>query len=265
MIIISKGTSHKLRITTDASADIEQHVSWVEKTGTGPASYSYAAKGEPLASVTTATTGDILVGAASTEMSVRHYSAYNNHASTASTVTIFEEDGTDTVTHAKVVLAAGEKLAFDAAGGWTHYDANIGPYVGVGPIATQAEMEAATSTTSVVTPGRAQYHPGMTKAWGLFSISGTTTAGYNVDAPTDNGMGDITANWTTDFSSASYEANINVEMTATTYGVANAREVHVRFGGQAAGSLRCDCIDNTGTTNLVKDPTVWHIAAHGDQ
>src|SRR5690349_19585887 len=120
MIVISKGTSHKLRITTDAAGDIEQHISWVEKTGTGPASYSYAAKGEPLASVITATTADILVGATSTEMSVRHYSAYNNHASQAVTVTIFEEDGTDTVTHIKLVLAAGEKLTLDAAGVWTH-------------------------------------------------------------------------------------------------------------------------------------------------
>ena len=264
MLILSKGTSHKIRLTTDASGDIEIHYSAVDKTGTGPASYSYAGKGEPLASVTTATTGDVLVGIASTETAIRHLSFYNNHASQAVTCTVFEEDGTDTVTHAKVVLAAGEKLVMDAAGVWTHYDANMGPYVGVGPIATQAEMEAGTSTTAIVTPGRAHFHPSATKAWGLFSVSGTTVAGYNVDAPTDNGTGDITCNITTDFSSASYEANIDVEMTATTYAVANARTAHIRFGGQAAGSCRCDCIDGAAITQAVKDPTQWHFSAHGD-
>src|SRR5690348_9014038 len=108
MIILDQGTSHKLRLTTDASGDIEPHVTWVEKTGTGPASYSYAGKGDPLASVVSATTVDLLVGAASNEKAVRRVSLYNNHASQAVTCTVFEEDGTHTVTHQKVVLAAGE-------------------------------------------------------------------------------------------------------------------------------------------------------------
>lgn len=266
MLILSKGTSHKLRLTTDASGDIEIHYSIVDKTGTGPSSYSYAGAGEPLASVTSATTGDIVVGAASTERSIRHVSLYNNHASTAVTCTVFEEDGTDTVTHAKVVLAAGEALKLDAAGVWTHYDANGGPYVGLGPIASNAEMEAGSSTTVVVTPGRQHRHPSALKAWGLFTVAGATTAGYNVDAPTDNGTGDITVNFTTDFSGAAvYEAQVTVEMTSTTYSVANARTAHVRLGGQAAGSCRFDCIDATVITQLVKDPTVWHVSAAGDQ
>lgn len=265
MILLTKGTSHKIRLTTDAAGDIEIHYSAVDKTGTGPASYSYAGKGEPLASVVTATTIDVLVGIASTETSIRHLSFYNNHASQVVTCTVFEEDGTDTVTHAKVVLAAGEKLVMDAAGVWTHYDANMGPYVGTGPFASQADMEAATSTTTVVSPNAVKWHPGVAKAWGLFSISGTTVAGFNVDAPTDNGTGDITCNITTDFSSASYEAQITIEMTATTYAVANARTAHIRFGGQAAGSCRCDCIDATAITQLVKDPTQWHFSARGDQ
>jgi len=43
MILLTKGTSHKIRLTTDAAGDIEIHYSAVDKTGTGPASYSLRA------------------------------------------------------------------------------------------------------------------------------------------------------------------------------------------------------------------------------
>jgi len=265
MLLLTLGTGHLLRLTTDATGDIEVNLSYVDKTGTGPASYSFAGVSDALASITTATTTTLLAGAASTERMLETMSIYNNHASTAVTCTLFVDDGTHTSTIRKVVLAAGESLDLDASGGWTHYDANGGAYVGLGPIATQAEMEAGTSLTVVVTPGRQHFHKSALKGWGLFTVAGATTAGYNVDAPTDNGTGDITVNWTTDFSGANvYEAQVTVEMTATTYAVANARSPHIRFGGQAAASCRFDCIDGTTITQLVKDPTVWHVSAAGD-
>lgn len=266
MLLLTLGTGHLLRLTTDAAGDIETNLSYVDKTGTGPASYSFAGVGDAKASITSATTTTLLTGAASTERMLETCTLYNNHASQAVTCTLFVDDGADTSTIRKLVLAAGESLDLDAAGGWTHYDANGGAYVGLGPIASTAEMEAGASTTVVVTPGRQHRHPSAMKGWGLFTIAGATTAGYNVDAPTDNGTGDITVNWTTDFSGAAvYEAQVTVEMTSTTYSVANARSAHVRFGGQAAGSCRFDCIDATVITQLVKDPTVWHVSAAGDQ
>lgn len=73
-------------------------------------------------------------------------------------------------------------------------------------VATQADMEAASSTTAVVTPGRAQYHPGVAKAWINFNGTGTvaTRASHNVSSITDNGTGDYTVNFTTAMSSANW-------------------------------------------------------------
>jgi hypothetical protein len=109
------------------------------------------------------------------------------------------------------------------------------------------------------------WHPGAAKFWVKAGVSGNVLASWNVTSLTDNGTGDITVTIATDFSSVDYCAQVAVEMTATTYAVANTRECHVRFGGQASGTLRCDCTDNTATTSLVKDPTAWHIAGLGDQ
>jgi hypothetical protein len=75
-------------------------------------------------------------------------------------------------------------------------------------IATQADMETATSTTTVVTPGRAKFHPSAAKAWILWNMTGTPsiTASFNVSSITDNAVGDQTVNLTTAFSSVNYSA-----------------------------------------------------------
>jgi len=260
-MILLTSTSDVLRVVTDAAGDIEPHASYLtNNAGTVTPGRTNTA------SITTATTTTVVAApGASQERNVKQLSLHNNHASQAVTVTVEHFDGTTAEVLAKCVLAAGERLSLDAAGIWTHYDANGGPYVGIGPVATQAEMEAGTSTTVVVTPGRQHYHKSAVKAWGQFTAAGATTAGYNVDTPTDNGTGDITVNFTTDFSAANaYAVIVQVEMTATTYAVANARTPHIRSGGLAAGTCRCDCIDGTATTQLVKDPTSWHVHAAGD-
>lgn len=265
MILLTKGTGHILQLVTDAAGDIEVDLAYVDKTGTGPASYSFAGAGEPLASITTATTTNLLTGAASTERCLRRFSAYNNHASQAVTCTAQVTDGTDTVTLAKVVLAAGESFLIDAAGYLTHYDANEGAYVGIGPIATQAEMEAGTSITAVVTPGRQQFHPSACKAWLKCGVAANINASYNITSLTDTGTGIVAITIATDFSSADYACVACVEATATTWAVANTREVHIRNATLAAGTVSLDCVDNTATTSLVKDPTTWHCAMFGDQ
>ncbi len=88
--------------------------------------------------------------------------------------------------------------------------------------ATQAEMEAASSTTKSVTPGRTQNHPGVAKAWVIFNGTGTVAvlASYNVASITDNGTGDYTVNFTTNFSSANYAiSGMCNAPTATAYAV----------------------------------------------
>ena len=70
-------------------------------------------------------------------------------------------------------------------------------------VATQANQETATSTTTAVSPGRQQFHPSAAKAWVRYQTVTTTTniASYNVASLTDNGTGDTTITYTTNFSS----------------------------------------------------------------
>jgi len=73
--------------------------------------------------------------------------------------------------------------------------------------ATQAEMEAGTSNTVMVTPGMAQYHPGVAKAFVAFSATGGTITilkSYNVSSVTRVGQGDYVINFTTPFSDTNY-------------------------------------------------------------
>lgn len=73
--------------------------------------------------------------------------------------------------------------------------------------ASQAEMEAASSTTVGVTPGRTQYHPGVAKFWVTFTFVATVptiTVSHNVSSLSDNGVGDCTVNFTTSFSAANF-------------------------------------------------------------
>jgi hypothetical protein len=223
----------------------------------------------PIAAITTATTTSLIDTTSGFtsghNVNLRGAELYNAHASTSTTVQVEHNDGTNTAIVAKVTLLAGEKLTYDGSR-WLHYDSNGALYPSVGNAAVQSDMEAASALDKFVPPGMVKYHPGVCKAWGNFTVAGATTAGYNVDSPTDNGTGDITCNYTTDFSASNaYEVQVTVEMTATTYAVANARTAHIRNGGLAAGSTRFDCIDGTATTQLVKDPSSWHVSAMGDQ
>lgn len=75
-----------------------------------------------------------------------------------------------------------------------------------GSAATQADMEAASSTTVFASPGRTQYHPGVAKFWVTYNTntSTTITQSYNVTSLTDNGTGDTTVNYTTSYSANNY-------------------------------------------------------------
>jgi len=113
-------------------------------------------------------------------------------------------------TGANITTAAGDTAAFQSlgSGNWRclFYQTASGiPLGGSTTAASQAEMEAATSTTVFVTPGRAQYHPGAAKAWVTFvGSSAAILASSNVTSITRNGTGDYTVNFTTAFSSANY-------------------------------------------------------------
>ena len=97
--------------------------------------------------------------------------------------------------------------------GWTFYNSSGQQLKATADkAATQAEMEAVTSTAAYVTPGRAHYHPGVAKAWCRILADGTISGGtslpnsYNIDTITDSGTGDRRVNYDTDFSSLHYSA-----------------------------------------------------------
>lgn len=132
-------------------------------------------------------------------------------------------------------------------------------------VATQAQMESATSTTVVVTPGRTQYHPGIAKAWCVFN--GTTTgtnaptAGHNVASVTRNGAGDYTITFTTSFSSANYAISGAIGNGATGgHGYIRLAQVASPL---ATGSARIEAFKNDGTA--ADDFSTVSFVVFGDQ
>ena len=78
-------------------------------------------------------------------------------------------------------------------------------------VATQANQETATSTTTLVTPGRQQYHPSAAKAWVKANSSGTALVSYNIASITDSSAGAGVVTIDTDFSSANYVVSASFE------------------------------------------------------
>jgi hypothetical protein len=131
--------------------------------------------------------------------------------------------------------------------------------------ASQANMEAVTDNTVMVTPLSQVWHPGMVKCWVQADTAGTRTANYGVSSLTDGGTGQVTVTFTTAFSSATaYTVNATIQAITGSYQVANVRNVMIKSASLAAGSVSLICIDDTATTHLVKDPQSWHVAAYGD-
>lgn len=255
-------TTQVIKLYTDANADVEAWGSWIENNaGTLTPDNS-----GPLASLTTATNVTVVAAPASSKQrNVGELGCRNNHASTSVNVNWNYEDGTNTVVMMKANLLPGEALIYDECGGWTHYDANGGPYPAIGNAAVQADMEAATSLTLFASPGVIQYHPGVAKFWVEAGVAADVKASYNVTSLTDTGTGVMGITIAKDFSSTTYCLGVSVEATATTWAVANCREPHIRNATIAAGTVSVDCVDNTATTSVVKDPATWHVIGHGDQ
>jgi hypothetical protein len=123
-------------------------------------------------------------------------------------------------------------------------------------IATQAEQETGTDVVRAVTPGRQQFHQSANKGWVRFANNGTINASYNVDSITDTNPGDWTVTWTTDFSTANYQADVTPTGTEGSYVTGHDTP--------AAGTLRVWCTN--GSTGVLADPNVGiSVSARGDQ
>ncbi len=141
--------------------------------------------------------------------------------------------------------------------GWTFYNATGQRLQNSGTVlATQAEMEAASSVTSFVTPGRTQNHPGVAKGYVRIDGAGAIVAGdYNVASITDTGTGDRVIVWDVDFSNSNYAT------MGGFFGGTN-ENIHLEYDSAATGSIVHRIRDHSGDA-LIDMPT--SSAAFGDQ
>jgi hypothetical protein len=121
-----------------------------------------------------------------------------------------------------------------SGGGTTNFLRADGAFAAAGlAAATQAEQEAASSTTVAVTPGRQHFHPSSPKAWGTVTyVAGVDAPAlqdtYNVTSLTDGATTDTQFNFTVAFSNATYCA----------IGGANSgANAGIGSGGRAAGNI----------------------------
>jgi len=260
-MLLLTSTGDLVRVVTDASADVEVHASYVDNNaGTVTPGRTNTA------SITTATTTTVVGSPGSgVQRNVKHLSIRNNHASTTVNVVVDHTDGTNAEELITVALLAGETLALDELGNWTHYDVNGGEYPLQVAAASQAEMEAASLLTVAVTPGRQHFHPGHPKAWCKCGVAGNDLGSYNVSGITDTGAGRATINIATDFSSANWACIGTVERSSTSLTVTNLKFVNIRNATQTAGVVELEVYDGTATTAVQEDPTSYHMIACGDQ
>lgn len=123
--------------------------------------------------------------------------------------------------------------------------------------ATQAEMEAASSTSTYVTPGTIKYSPNVAKAWAYVTISGgtpTLAAGHNFSGTiTDNGAGDFSLTFTTAQPSAFYAAVTIAERSAS--------PAFARIDSQSTTTVR---VKITDAADSLIDPAAFSLVVFGD-
>lgn len=132
-----------------------------------------------------------------------------------------------------------------------------GTVITTADVATQANQEAGSSTTTFVSPGRQQYHPSAAKAWVQFQPNGTIERSYNITSITDNGTGNFTANFTTNFSDAKYAVSVTSKSISDVWG-----QVYNQTVGQT--SSQCQLAYVQGSRSLY-DPDTGYAIFFGDQ
>ena len=128
---------------------------------------------------------------------------------------------------------------------------------GVAELATAAEVKTGTDTSRVPSVSTMIGHEGICKGWINFDGTGTisTRDSFNVSGIVDNGTGDYTVNWNTDFANANYAACI-------TAGSVSGDTFQDRILAQAAGSIQFRTASHTPST---ADATYCYVIAIGDR
>ena len=138
------------------------------------------------------------------------------------------------------------------------------PFLGPTIIATQAQQETGTTLTSIVTPGRQHYSQSAVKAWASCDASGVVpgSASYNLTSITDNGPGDFSFVWATDFSSGDYLMLASAK-NDTAPSAATSLVAHPIDTTTAAGVTRVQVW--RASDGALTDATTVHVACLGDQ
>jgi len=163
--------------------------------------------GTTYANTAAGTAGQVLLSAGASAPAWTAQSALSvGSATTATTATNLAGGSNGTIpyqsaagtTQMLAVGTAGQVLQTNGAGAptWVTVASGLSG-------ASQAQMEAASSTTVAVTPAVAQYHPSAAKCW-IKCTRTTNQASYNVASISDLGTGSVQVTMTTSFSSANY-------------------------------------------------------------
>lgn len=123
-MLLLTSTSDVIQVVTGSAGTINVHASWMDN-----ASGTVTPGRTNTATISTAATTTVVGSpAASTQRNVKKLNVYNADAAVTNFVTVQHTDGTNVEKLVAVTLLPGELLILDAVGGWTHYDANGGPY-----------------------------------------------------------------------------------------------------------------------------------------
>jgi hypothetical protein len=244
-------------------------------TGTFSSSGAATLSGAATFSSTAAVTGDFSV--ATNKFNVTATSGNTTVAGTLGVTGAATLSSTLAVTGTLVVN--GTKMILDAATGNLNHDGDLHTF-GAGTIdgalsaasvtgamvAAQAGMETGTSTTTVVTPGRQQYHPSAAKVWVAVTFSGGTpsaAASYGISSITDTSAGKVTVNPSVAFSSVNYAT---VASPDTDTGGSSDLSVSVITKDTSSFVVELNTVSVSGanTTTSVSDFN-FSVVAYGDQ
>jgi hypothetical protein len=176
-------------------------------------------------------------------------------------------DTIDSVTNATQTISAKEVRTYivnSAATGYlTKSDRTVAAsdtIAGRIEIAVQSEMEAGSSNTLAVTPGRQHFHPSACKGWVQATPTGVATVSYNVTSVTDTGSGQATITWGADVSSANYCSLVSIQVDSADTTTTLIPYVHAT--SKAAGTTRVEARKLADAS--LSDPTAWSVAIFGD-